>query len=243
MDAKGKIHEQHQQRTAERHTTREGERDERDLMQQQSRDVASAVLSGRMHACEANHGLDAKKFRPTSSVATLKSVSAVTLGTKSRAAQTCDEGSSKKKRSSVVHKRGRKARPRIDRLLYINTIVPFIHLPDSARSSRESMLKSGCLQPSPTSIGSRKARREGKSSKNRSGSNSSDNEETEYDLRGSKKARTCDSNSSGREERWQGSSTTASSPTELNFHSARFENDRNSSKSVVSALLALGSRR
>eukprot|EP00804_Cyclotella_cryptica_P009812 CCRYP_016258-RA/>CCRYP_016258-RA protein AED:0.02 eAED:0.02 QI:197/1/1/1/1/1/3/1530/391 len=245
MDAKGKIHEQHIQRTGERHMSGERKQDGRDLTQKQSRDVALAVLSGRMHACETNHSLDAKKFRQTSSVAALKSVSAVTLGSKSRAAETSNEVSSKKKRNSVVHKRRRESAPRIDRLLYINTIVPFIHLPDrvfNAMRLDQSMLEGVCRQPISTSAGSRKARCDGKSSRNRNGSNSNDNEDTGYEVRASK-ARLSVSNSSSREDKRQESTTDASSLTETNFHSACFENDMNSSKSVAIALLALGTNR
>jgi hypothetical protein len=107
----------------------------RPLTQQEPKDVASAVISGRMHACETNHESD-KKFNYTTTVGASKSIGAVTLGTKSRGGVTASTKSNKKKRSSSKYGRSsrRKGRnikggPRVDRLLYANGIVPFIHLP------------------------------------------------------------------------------------------------------------------
>jgi hypothetical protein len=202
---------------------------------QPSRDVSSAVLSGRMHACETNHDLDANKYHQSLSVGTSKSTLAITLGTKSRAAvKKSSKASGKKKRSSSKYKRSRKGGARVDRLLYVNYIVPFIHLPVrlfKAKCLQESMLKEASqAEPSSTSEGGKKSRNEGKPSGTTSGSNSS--EDNGFEAGGNKKAR-----AGGR-----GETTTASSLTEPFFQAAQQGNaaDRNTSESVVSALLALG---
>ncbi|KAL7511184.1 hypothetical protein ACHAXN_008378, partial [Cyclotella atomus] len=123
------------------------------------KDIASAITSGRMHACETNHESDDKY--PTTSqtagvgtiVTSSKSVSAVTLGTKSRSSHV--RGAPKKKPFAKKDDRGsaaklfkifissRKIRSKIARLLKANNIVPFIHLPVRLLTSeflREAML-------------------------------------------------------------------------------------------------------
>jgi hypothetical protein len=245
IDAKEASQEQYQQRTGLWHTNREGQQLKLDRTHERSSDVASAVLSGRMHACETNHDLDTKKYQQALSGATSKTMSPITLETKSRAGTTSNKLSSNKKGDSFKYKRERKAGHRIDRLLYMNTIVPFIHLPVrlfEAKCLQEGMLKGDCQQPTSTSVESRKACRVRKVSVNRSVSNSTDTEEIVYEVSGSKKARTSDG-SSASEEKWQGGTTTASSLSESNCYSARPENDRNVSETVISALLALGTRR
>lgn len=241
IDVKETNQEHYQQQTGQWHMNSEGQQIKLDRTHEQSRDVASAVLSGRMHACETNHDLDAKKYQQALRVVTSKPMSAIPMGTKSRAGTL----SSNKKRDSFKYKLGRKAGHRIDRLLYINTIVPFIHLPVrlfEAKNLQESMLEGDCQQPTSSSVESRKACRTRKVSVNRSVSNSTDSEEIVYKMNGSKKARTS-GNSSGSEEKCQDGTTSTSSQTESNFHSARPERDLNVSETVISALLALGTRR
>lgn len=245
IDVKETNQEHYQQQTGQWHTNSEGQQIKLDRTHEQSRDVASAVLSGRMHACETNHDLDAKKYQQALRVVTSKPMSAIPMGTKSRAGTTPNKLSSNKKRDSFKYKLGRKAGHRIDRLLYINTIVPFIHLPVrlfEAKNLQKSILEGDCQQPTSSSVESRKACHTRKVSVNRSVSNSTDSEEIVYTMSGSKKARTSD-NSSGSEEKWQYGTTSTSSQAESNFHSARPERDLNVSETVISALLALGTRR
>ena len=86
-----------------------------------------------MHACETNHDLEdtennneKKKFVMTN--LSSKSVSAITLGTKSRGELTSTKPLKKKIRSKRYRK-GSGSSSRVYRLLHANGIVPFIHLP------------------------------------------------------------------------------------------------------------------
>jgi hypothetical protein len=239
----GKAQKQASGQQAERLDKGEGKQSG-DQPQEPSRDVASAVLSGRMHACETNHDLDANKYHHSLSVATSKSISAITLGTKSRAALSSSKTLRKKKRSAK-YKRTRKGGPRVNRLLKVNTIVPFIHLPVrlfKAKSLQESMRKDECQQLSSASTERKKSRSRRKSSGNTSGSNSSGKEENGYRERANKKARKSGSKSSGNEEiRYGGGTASAPSLSESYFKTSRQGSERNAaSESVVSALLALG---
>ena len=179
----------------------------RTQVSQEPKDVASAVISGRMHACETNHDLD-KKYPTTTGLASSKSISAITLGTKSRGGLTSSKLSTKKKRLSSKYKRSRKGGPRVYRLLYANGIVPFIHLPvrlfkarglqEGMSSRRASSLKKSRKGGSSSSDSderrSKKARFTG------SGSNSSGGEGGNASV-GSRKSRKGTSSSSDSDER------------------------------------------
>ena len=85
-----------------------------------SKDVASAISSGKMHARETNHDLEDKYLQT-------ESFNAVTLGTSSRALR---KRNSKKNVGKMSCKyRLRKRRSKIERLVRINEMVPFIHIP------------------------------------------------------------------------------------------------------------------
>lgn len=201
VDAQGDQQEQAPQHNQKRSRTQ---------LLQEPKDVASAVISGRMHACETNHDLD-KKYPPTETglLGSSKSLSAITLGTKSRRGLDC-KLSTKKKRRSSKYKRSRKGGPRVHRLLYANGIVPFIHLP--LRLIKARTLTDGNEKREGLSI-SAFAKKAGKAA------SSSDSDE-----RRSKKARFDTSGSS------EGGNASEAST------------NKNSSASVVNALLALRSR-
>lgn len=133
---------------------------------QEPKDVASAVISGRMHACETNHDLETKKYPPNTAMTSNKSISAITLGTKSRGGHSSNKLSDKKKRPSSKCKKYKIGGPRVHRLLYANGIVPFIHLPVrlfKARELRKGMLKTEGPD-SASSDSTKKARKAGSSS-------------------------------------------------------------------------------
>ena len=209
-----------------------------------SRDVASAVISGRMHACETNHDLDNtenKKF--STMMLSSKSVSAITLGTKSRGDLTSSKSSSKKKRgSSSKYKRYRKGEPRVYRLLHANGIVPFIHLPArvKAKDNIQGTSSSG-LKVEGVLVSSKKV---GKRTNNGSDENCG--------VRGNKKARfesSSSSNSSGNEggdasaSRSKNSSSTSGNEggDAVPAAAAGPRKNKSSSASVADALLALRS--
>jgi hypothetical protein len=131
---------------------------------QEPKDVASAVISGKMHACETNHDLETKKYPSNTAMTSNKSISAITLGTKSRG-HSSSKLSDKKKRPSSKCKKYKIGGPRVHRLLYANGIVPFIHLPVrlfKARELQKGMLKTEGLSASSDST--KKARKAGSSS-------------------------------------------------------------------------------
>ena len=98
----------------------------RDQPQEVSRAVALAVSSGKMHACEANNDLDTKEYKhPALDSGTSKSISSsLTQISKSGAAS---KKTGKKKKHRKI-KYSRRTTSRVKRLLYLNTIVPFINL-------------------------------------------------------------------------------------------------------------------
>jgi hypothetical protein len=219
-----------------------------------TKEVASAISSGKMHACETNHDLDEKY---TMSMDTSKSLTAITLGTKSRAAKKSGKvKSTKKKQESAKYKKGsRKIRSRIQRLLKVNNVVPFIHLPLRRNKLKclLQQLRRGMIEEADFQVlhaafeKSKKSRKKKKKS-----SRSEKNGRSRGDKKKSKKARrTSRGNSSeenGQMETQASSSTSSSeeavsSPTDSYLQSSRSGSDTNTSQSAASALLALGTGR
>ena len=119
-----------------------------------SADVASAVLSGTLHAEKTNHNLDnngatvaeAAPAPPRSSgTGNTSSATQSSISQSLESSSSSDGGSNKalkalastrvskkksyKRRSTPKHPMRGKDRARLDRLLSINNVVPFIHLP------------------------------------------------------------------------------------------------------------------
>jgi hypothetical protein len=211
-----------------------------------SQDVASAVISGRMHACETNHDLDNtenKKF--STMMLSSKSVSAITLGTKSRGELTSSKSSSKsslkKKRRSSKYKNYTKGGSRVYRLLHANGIVPFIHLPAKVKGKDIQGTSSGLKV-------------EGLVSFKKAEKRTNDGSDENYKVRGNKKARFqsssgSSSNSSGNElgdvsaSMSKNSSSTSGNEggDAVPAAAAGPRKNQSSSTSVADALLALRS--
>ena len=120
-----------------------------------SKDVASAISSGKMHARETNHDLDDKYHQS-------ESFTSITLGTTFRAVRAPRQLVSKKKvRNAKYKRRFRKRRSQIERLLYINEIVPFIHVSVQLLDTK-CMLKEDDQQVDTTSIKKKKKRKKKK---------------------------------------------------------------------------------
>jgi hypothetical protein len=79
-----------------------------------------------------DHDLENKKYSSNTAMTSTKSISAITLGTKSRGGHSSSKLSAKEKRASSSSKKCKKYKksgPRVYKMLYANGIVPFIHLP------------------------------------------------------------------------------------------------------------------
>eukprot|EP00584_Thalassiosira_punctigera_P005862 CAMPEP_0172539206 /NCGR_PEP_ID=MMETSP1067-20121228/10460_1 /TAXON_ID=265564 ORGANISM="Thalassiosira punctigera, Strain Tpunct2005C2" /NCGR_SAMPLE_ID=MMETSP1067 /ASSEMBLY_ACC=CAM_ASM_000444 /LENGTH=394 /DNA_ID=CAMNT_0013324855 /DNA_START=72 /DNA_END=1256 /DNA_ORIENTATION=- len=151
-----------QQQQSEQQQPEQQQQDEPLAVVAAADDVASAVLSGTLHAAKTNHNLDINTinnnsnrggmFNHVSHASTAYTSSAAqssisqsgSSASSSEEASTSDKGGSKNNGGSgfkckpKAHKRRgvpsiaaipRKDRARLDRLLSVNNIVPFIHLP------------------------------------------------------------------------------------------------------------------
>ena len=135
------------------------EQQQQDQLSTTSADVASAVLSGKLHAANTNDRMEkdnntdtTERARHNTSSGTQSSISqSTTSSTTSNSGNSkrSSSKSSKAKKIKEVKKRKslssfpkpslpRKVRARCDKLLSINNIVPFIHLPAGHRRTQSS---------------------------------------------------------------------------------------------------------
>lgn len=116
-------------------------------------DVASAVLSGALHAAKTNgileiDGANLNRFTANTSAGSGSSISnsfgSNSLDSKSREMLVIKKQKKKKRKSSSYMRilkasepRSRKDKKRLDRLLSANNVVPFIHLPERPSENKK----------------------------------------------------------------------------------------------------------